>query len=628
MIDDKTLVRHIKSADIVPLALSLAQISGDLTLLERVRPFIRGPWAHQAKVPDDLQREICDGAAKAYRQIEAGGTPKLTELDDAILQNMLSVAVGEEVAQDYVAMAREQIAFHRMQAGISDPPKAARRDGTKAIIVGAGVSGIAQAVRFRQAGIPFVLLEKNASVGGTWFENVYPGCAVDTPNHFYEYSFATNDDWPEYYSGQQSILDYLVSVCDRFDLWPDIRLSCEVSQARYDEDAGRWSVRFLSATDGETVLDAQFLVTAVGQLNRPAKPAIAGLENFAGPVVHTAEWRGMGDVRGKRVALVGTGASAAQIGPAILPEVEKLTIFQRTGTWISKIRNLDRKVSAGKKWVLANLPFYGNWYRFQMFWAFADGLYPVLRIDPDWNGGRDSVNALNARLRDRMVHYMTERLAERPDLLAKVKPDYPPYGKRVVADAGWFDMLLDPKTALETDAIDQILEKSIRLSDGREIDVDTIILATGFHAGRMLWPMEIIGTNGTIRDKWGEDDPSAYLGMTVPDFPNMFVLYGPNTGLGHGGSVMFLAECQAKYVTRCISLVEEGGFRTITVDPNVHDNYRARIDREMQSFVWAHPNVNGWYKNSVGRIIINQPGKLIDYWASCQKPQQTDFHFA
>jgi 4-hydroxyacetophenone monooxygenase len=260
-----------------------------------------------------------------------------------------------------------------------------------------------------------------------------------------------------------------------------------------------------------------------------------------------------------------------------------------------------------------------------MFWAFADGLYPVLLRDPDWDDGGKSINALNSKIRDRMLSYVHEKLHGRPDLIEKVTPSYPPFGKRVLADAGWYDMLLRDNVSLETDGIAHVEADGIKLEDGRLIPVDTIVLATGFQAGRMLWPIEIIGDSGTIRDVWGESDPSAYLGMTVPGFPNMFVMYGPNTGVGHGGSVMFLAECQSTYILKCIQMVNSAGGSTIRVKPQVHDDYRAAVDHAMQGLVWSHPSVSSWYKNSKGRIIINQPDRLIDYWTKCQLPEPDDF---
>ena len=264
-----------------------------------------------------------------------------------------------------------------------------------------------------------------------------------------------------------------------------------------------------------------------------------------------------------------------------------------------------------------------------MFWAFADGLYPALIRDPDWEDGGKSINKLNSKIRSRMLSYIHEKLEGRPDLIERVTPTYPPFGKRVLADAGWYEMLLRENVSLETEKIEAVEPEGIRLGDCRFVPVDTIVLATGFQAGRMLWPIDIVGERGiTIRDAWGDSDPSAYLGMTVPGFPNMFVMYGPNTGLGHGGSVMFLAECQSTYILKCIEMVNDSSGSRISVKQDVHDDYRANVDRAMQSLVWSHPSVSSWYKNENGRIIINQPDRLVDYWEKCQSPDPTDFVIA
>lgn len=616
----------VAEADIVPLAMSLVQMSGETELVTKLAPFVKGPWDYLQSIPAGLCAEIRQRASAEIKRIAAGGMAMLATIDDdSVLQQMLSVAVGEHVDLEYVSMARSQMSPEHISPRVRKVVELQIRADPEVIIVGAGVSGLCQAYILKKAGIGFVILEKNSALGGTWLENTYPGCAVDTPNHFYEYTFFQNDDWPKFYSDQATILQYLEDFARSKSLLESIQFDTEVERAEFDGNTSRWNLTCRTAGDGLAKFSGRFLVTAVGQLNRASIPAIPGLAEFAGETIHTSAWHD-GCIDGKRVAIIGTGASAVQVGPAIADRVAHLTVMQRSGGWVTRVRNVSRRVTEGKKRALADIPFYGNWYRFQMFWAFADGLYPVLLRDPDWDDGGKSINSLNSKMRNRMLSYIHEKLEGRPDLIEKVTPPYPPFGKRVLADAGWYDMLLRDNVSLETDSILSIEPAGIKLEDGRLVPVETIVLATGFQAGRMLWPIDIIGEGGaTIRDAWGDSDPSAYLGMTVPGFPNMFVMYGPNTGVGHGGSVMFLAECQSGYILKCIEMVNAAGGSTICVKQEVHNKYRADVDQAMQGLVWSHPSVSSWYKNSNGRIIINQPDRLVDYWAKCQSPNLEDF---
>jgi 4-hydroxyacetophenone monooxygenase len=625
--DEPGISIHLEDAHVVPMAMALVHLTGDLGVLDEIAPYIRDAWDYTARVPEDAVARIRDRLAHEIARFQAGGDPALRMPDRYLLRRMMSVAVGEEVPDEYVPMVLEQMG---LTAGLEPelPPidlQAAGMPDFRVAIVGAGASGLCAGIRLAQAGIPFIIFEKNDEVGGTWYENRYPGCAVDTPNHFYQFSFAPNNDWPNYYSRQPSILAYLKGCADRFGLRPSIRFGSEVVGADYDEAGRSWTILSRSA-NGERRERFNVLLCAVGQLNRPAVPAIPGLEQFEGKAVHTAAWGEATSMAGKRVALIGTGASAVQVGPGIVDEVSELTVYQRSGSWVVRSPNVHRAVADGKKWALDHIPFYAPWYRFQLFWGFADGLFRALRIDPEWQGGRDSISALNDRYRQAMLRHISRELEGREDLLAKATPDYPPYGKRVLADAGWYRMLRRDHVTLETTGIAAIEPQAIRLADGRAIPTDAIVFATGVRAGKMLWPMAIRGRGGrSIREAWGDDDPRAYLGITVPDFPNLLILYGPNTNLGHGGSAIFLAECQVRY---CLSLLRQMLARCAAefeVRREAHDTYNERIDAELSQLVWSHPSVGNWYKNKQGRIITNQPWRLVDYWKLTHAADPADY---
>ena len=618
---DAGLRQVIEDMHIVSMAMSLVQLTGETDVLDLIRPHVHGPWDYSEVVPAELKAALRARFFTALRDHQHG--KPLALIEPALMLSMLATAVGETVSPDYEPMIRAQMGLDQ---AIKAPDQIIARDRFHVAIIGAGVSGICAAIRLKEAGISFEIIEKNQDVGGTWLENQYPGCAVDTPNHFYQFSFEPNDDWPHYYSRQSANLDYLRHCADKYGIRPNIRFDCEADSAVFDEASGMWVVSYRNASGATTAVRANVLLSAVGQLNRPTIPDLPGLKDFAGTVVHTAQWPAELELKGKKVVLIGSGASAIQAGCAMAPQVEHLTVMQRSGPWVVRSPNMHRQVSEEMKWALRNVPFYAPWYRFQLFWGFADGLYPALRIDPDWDFSKGSINEKNDRIRQAMVRYATRELEDRPDLLAKVIPTYPPYGKRVLADPGWFRMLKRDNVELVTEGIAAIEKNGLHTNDGRLIEADILVMATGFHAGRMLWPMDIRGLGGqSIREVWGDNDPRAYLGVTAPQFPNMFVMYGPNTGLGHGGSFTFLAECQMRYVLGCIKAMVDGGLRSMQVRPEVFEQYNTTIDRELKNFVWSHPSVNSWYKNSQGRIIINSPWRLIDYWNLTLRPDLGEY---
>jgi 4-hydroxyacetophenone monooxygenase len=303
-----------------------------------------------------------------------------------------------------------------------------------------------------------------------------------------------------------------------------------------------------------------------------------------------------------------------QVGPAIAPIVEKLTIFQRSPHWAMYNPLYFETVADDKKWVLKNIPFYAKWFRFQLFWSSSDGFHPMLRIDRDWSGQAHAINAENAKLRELLEAHIAAEVGGALELIAKATPPYPPYGKRMLRDNHWYRMLTRPNVELITDRIDHIEKDAVVTADGRRHNVDVLVLATGFQAQRMLMPMHIEGRGGrTIRDAWGDEDPRAYLGITVPGFPNLFLLYGPNTNLAHGGSAVFHSECQIRYTMQALRALIENGHAALEVRPEPFLAYQEKVDTAHRNMVWSHPRVTSWYKNSAGRVTVTSPWRLVDY---------------
>jgi 4-hydroxyacetophenone monooxygenase len=497
--------------------------------------------------------------------------------------------------------------------------------GFRALVIGAGVSGLLAAIQLRQAGIAHTVIEKNHDVGGTWLENAYPGCRVDLPSHFYAYSFEPNPDWSEHFACREELLAYLRHVADKYRVRDAIQFQTEVVAASYDAERAQWRVVCRGRDGREHEELAHVVISAVGQLNRPSIPDLAGIAEFAGPTFHSAAWRHDVDLAGKRVGVMGTGASAMQIVPRLAGGVERLFVFQRSPQWAVPVPDYFRPVRDGERWLLRHVPYYAAWYRFRQFYVNADGVHESLQVDPAWPHPRRSLNASNDRLRETLTRYIQEEIGGRADLLPKVLPDYPPFGKRMLIDNRWFRTLTRDDVELVADPIERLTPSGVRLANGTRVDLDVLVLATGFQANRFLWPMTITGARGrTLADRWG-DDPRAYLGITVPEFPNFFMLYGPNTNLAHGGSITFHSECQMRYVLGCLALLLSRRRRAMECKESVHDAYNARVDAAHARMVWAQPGVTNWFRNAAGRVTTHSPFRLVDYWSMTRAPNPDDF---
>ncbi len=627
--DDTFLAAALEHASIATLLMSIIHLTGDASLLNgTIRPQRTLPGETDGGLSDADKaavRAMGLAAVRAYR--DRGCTlPPLPS--PATIRAMMSFMVGEEVPDEYVPMFLEEMALDDgdARAAAWDAVPRERREKFQVVVIGAGMSGLLAAIRLEQAGIPYVVIEKNDDVGGTWLENSYPGCRVDVANHFYCYSFEPNHDWPEFFSRRDELRQYFARCANRYGVRQRIRFGTEVVAARWDERAARWVVHLRAPQGGEETLTANALISAVGQLNRPRLPDIPGRETFAGPAFHSAEWRHEHGLEGKRVAVIGTGASAFQLGPEVAKVASRLLVFQRSPPWMSPNPRYHKRVSDAKRWLLRCVPYYARWYRFLLFWPISDGLMPSLVVDPDWPHPERAVCAANDMMREFFTQYIAAQIGDDPALLAKVVPSYPPFGKRMLPDNGtWLAMLKRDNVDLVTEPIAAITPHGVRCANGVEHTVDVIVFATGFHANRFLWPMEIVGREGvSLRERWGEE-PRAYLGITVPGFPNLFCLYGPGTNLAHAGSIIFHSECQVRYVMGCLAALLGRGFSAMTCRPEVHDAFAERFDARHKTMVWSHPGTNSWYKNAQGRVLTTSPWRLVDYWHWTKEPVIEDY---
>jgi 4-hydroxyacetophenone monooxygenase len=629
--DAAAIARALESASVPTLMMSLVHLTGDASILRgAIRPgrVVMGETTGglSAEAKAEVRRQALS-ALVAYR--ERGCTlPPPPALET--VREMMSFLVGEPVPDEYAPMFLEEMELGGQDQRATDWSRvpAERRRAFHVLVIGAGMSGILAALRLEQAGIPYTVVEKNDAVGGTWYENRYPGCRVDVANHFYSYSFAPND-WAEHFSQRPELFAYFDRVANDYGVRPKIRFGREVVSARWDDAAAHWEVVIREKDGGEERLTANAIVSAVGQLNRPHLPEIPGRERFGGASFHSAEWDETLALDGKRVAVVGSGASAFQLAPEVAKVAARLTVFQRSPAWMTPNPIYHAKVSEGKKWLVRFVPGYARWYRFLLFWPGSNGLLPSLVVDPSWPHAERSVNALNEQQRIQFTAYLASQLEGRPDLLAKVTPSYPPFGKCMLQDNGsWLGALKRDNVELVTCGIREITASGVADNDGVHHEADVIVYATGFHADKFLWPMRIVGRGGAVlSERWG-DEPRAYLGVTVPDFPNLFCLYGPSTNLAHAGSIIFHSECQVRYVMGCLAALLARGGRALDVRREVCDAFDAKLDATLARMVWSHPGMTSWYKNSKGRVVTTSPWRLVDYWRGTREPRLDDYRLA
>jgi 4-hydroxyacetophenone monooxygenase len=623
---DEEIAAAVEHADVPALLVAVAHLTGDRSILtEELRP---DPLKNIEENAGFTAEQLAEGrrlATEALARHRDAGSPPAPTTSPEELDELMGFLVGAGL-DEHRAVLREELALdgEDLRAPTWTKAELAPDRPMRVAVIGAGMSGIVAAHRLGQAGIDYVVLEKDADVGGTWYENTYPGCRVDVPNHFYSYSFAQTGEWPGFFSTQASLLEYFRACADALGIRPHIRFDTEVLSATWDEARQQWLVE---TSDGEGLQGAEHfdaVVSAVGQLNRPSFPDIPGRDTYEGETFHSARWRHDVDLTGKRVAVIGTGASAAQFIPYVAQQAGELTVFQRTPPWLIPTPNYHDDLPDGLRWVLRHVPDYARWDRLWLFWRTHEGLLPCAYVDPEWPE-QQSVSVLNEFLRQMLLEYYAEQFPD-PVLHDKVVPTYPPLAKRIVRDNGiWAKTWARDDTHLVTDGIAEITAKGVRTVDGIEHEVDVLIYGTGFQASNFLTPMRVVGRDGVdLHERWG-GEARAYLGLTIPGFPNLFLMYGPNTNIVINGSIIYFSECEARYITESIHLLLADDRRSMDCRPEVHDAYNADIDEANGRMAWGASSVNSWYKNASGRVAQNWPHSLLDYWQRTRSPDPDDY---
>jgi len=631
---DDEIAAALADVSVPALLMSCVHMTGDDAVR---RSILDGPLRPAGLFLNEVQGFMSEqdkAAARALaldviRDYRDRGCPEPDPVDPALLKQMMDWIAAAEVPGEYVPMMLEEIGLDGRDARGDAPASApAARADFPVIVIGCGQSGLLAAIRLKQAGVPFTVIEKNPGVGGTWWENSYPGARVDVGNHFYCYSFEPSDHWSEFFARQPELQAYFAAVMERHGVGEHVRFGTEVTSAVWDDESGSWAVN-VSGGGGLETLRARAVISAVGQLNAPFIPDLPGADDFAGPAFHTARWDHSVDLAGKDVVMIGAGATGFQVAPAIAEDVRQLTIFQRTAQWMFPNPDYHSPVGSGIRWALKHLPFYGRWYRFLIFWPGCDTGLAAAKVDPEWPDQQVAVSAANDMARMMFTGWITSQLDGDEELAAKVIPDYPATGKRTLQDNGsWLRTLRRDNVGLVRGGVDHIESDAVVDADGNRHPADVLVYASGFRVNDFLSSLTVTGSDGVeLHDRWGQR-PSAYLGITIPGFPNFFCMYGPGTNLASGGSLIFHSECQIRYIMGCIDLLLASGETAMEPRTDRYDDWYERSQAELATMVWSQPSIeHSFYKDANGVVHSLSPWRLVDYWAWTRQPDPDDFVF-
>jgi 4-hydroxyacetophenone monooxygenase len=610
--------RAVASANVPALLMLVFQMTGDERWLEDPYRPTRGKGLgdhDDGGLPEIIQSEIRSTAVHAILDLQNGLRPQIEFPSAELTSRMMTVCMGEPVGPEYGEMLSGEIAKRiDADAPMVGQPDVEVPEGFSVVVVGAGLAGIAAAHELESMGIDYVILEKQPEPGGNWWQNVYPGAGVDTPSHLYSYSFAKND-WRQHFELRDGIQSYFEEVLGKLGAAEKVRYGTEVVSATFDEDAHGWRLLVRGPNGVEEELTPSILISAVGILNRAKLPKVPGVGTFDGPEFHSSAWPADLDLSGKRVAVVGNGASAMQIVPAIAEEVEHLTVFQRSNHWVAPFEKFKIPISPELRQLIQTCPIYFAWYWARLFWQFGDKVIEALRVDPDWPHPERSVNARNDAHRAYFTRYIESFLADRPDLLEKVVPTYPPFGKRILLDNGWYEAIRRDNVELVAGGVAEVRPHGVVTEGGEEYDgFDVLVWATGFESTRFIASMDVTGRDGTtLREEWDDDNPRAYLGVAVPGFPNFFMLGGPNTFPG-SGSFTYFNEVQMQYIRGILTRMFEEDLREVEVKRDTYERYNEKVDEVHARTVWTHPGMATHFRNARGRVVYLNAFLNVEFW--------------
>lgn len=568
-----------------------------------------------------LVRRKAAEVLKSYRDSGAG---KLDIGPTDRLPTSMALTMGREPEPSSIDLWLEELALNPWARGLEWSRKPAqRREDFSVVIIGAGMGGLNAAIQLKRAGIPFSVIEKNEGVGGTWYENRYPGARVDTPSRLYTHVFGADYSYPYQFCPWTENQKYLDWVADSFDVRSDITFGTEVRSLVWDETASMWDIA-ADGPEGRRTLRANAVITAVGFLNRPNLAEIPGHERFKGPSWHTARWPEDFDPAGKRVAVIGTGCTGYQLIPELALEAGHVTVFQRTPQWLFPVPNYRSPFPPQVPWLDRNLPYHTNFMRLRIAAGFIAGFGPVAQVDPNFQD-EHAVSPINKAARDGCMAFLKAKLGD-ADLIAKMTPEHPVLSARpVLVDPEYsiLDAIQRDDVTLVVDGIRGITETGLETEDGRVHEVDAIVYATGFKATEYLFPMSITGrSEKTVEELWSQTGAQGYLGAMIPGCPNLWTLYGPNT---NGGLLVpAFQEMETHYALKCVERLILDGKNSIDVKEEPFRRYNEMIDERNQNMAWSDPRAQNYYWTEFGRSATQNPLTPLEVWNLLREPDFAD----
>ena len=623
--NDETIDDAVEHADALTLRGLLYFLTEDEDVLamktaDRISRYTLGSGlADEDNVPK--LRAKAAAFLKAYRDSGAG---ELEPKSEDLLVRSLALSAGVEIPLHEREIWLEEAALDPWVRGITwpTPPTPEQLAGFTVGIIGTGLSGLNAAAQLKRAGISFVVIEKNPEVGGTWFENQYPGARVDTPSRGYTHTFGVNYAYPYAYCPRDENMKYMQWVTDGFGLREHIVFDTEATSIIWDEAAAMWEIT-ARGPSGMQSWRVNAVISCVGFLSRPSIPAIEGIDSFDGITCHTARWPVGLDLTGKRVAVIGSGATGYQTIPEIAKVAEHTFLFQRNASWCFEDPSYVKALPPQATWLDRNFPFYVNFARFRLSSQIApDAARTSLAVDPEFDDPH-AVSAVNKAVRDKCIDFVQRKLASRPELIDKMIPNAPPMSSRPIrvdANDSVFDALLRDDLTLVSDRIERITPAGI-VAGGVEHPFDVIVFATGFKANEYLWPMEVRGRDGIrVEELWAKDGARAYLGAMLPGFPNLFMSYGPNTNNFGGFQVIDLLEIVTRFALQCIAGLIVSDRRSVEVTSEAYWLFNDELDREEKKLVYMDRRAQNYYKNEYGRSSVNGPIDIRRMWRWLRDP--------
>lgn len=628
---DEEMARHaIDIADLNALRLALYQITGEegLANLHLEQEPVRDGAMYMTVVAAADREEV---KARALDYLRANfGRPAPPPPDRVEACRLIRIFAGDDTMPEaLLRFGYEQLAFEDFPRGVDWPaqPSAQALSNFNVAIIGAGISGIAAAIQLHRLRIPFVVIERQPGIGGTWQLNRYPDARVDTTSYIYQYTFEKYK-WSEYFASRDENVRYLEHVAQKYGVRDKIRLGTSLTEARWDEELSKWQLCLQSADGARDTLAVNVVISASGLFSTSKVPDIPGIRSFEGELFHSTEMEAEFPLDGKRVAIIGTGSTGSQMMPAIARRAEELAIFQRNPQWVSFLPNYRHKVQPEVHWLHDHFPYYWNWYLLTMHLTQLE-MQKCQTHDREWQRQGGTISERNDRLRQSLADYIRHIVGHDPELYQKCLPPYAPLVRRLVVSNGWYEALCRPNVHLITEPIDRFTPHGIATRDGAEYAFDTVILATGFQVAKYLWPVDYVGRDGTtLEDLWHTDGARAYLGMVMPKFPNFFMFYGPN-GQPRAASFHTWAEAWSRYVAQAIVALIMQNADSIEVREDVFTDYNDRMDEATKELLWTEEG-SSYYVNEHGRSGVNLPWETTIYheWIARMNPDDFDLRRA